>query len=123
MAYIEKQTELKELDLWVTKITPPGLLAKMTGLRELKVVNFTLSNISDEDLKFFKSVNTIRSLNLNWTEISDASLRHVGQLQKLETLYLQGTPITDRGLIQLNKLHELQSLFLTANQNHGPGFI
>jgi Leucine-rich repeat (LRR) protein len=87
-------TELRELDLGVTRVTSPGLTA-LTSLKKLRV------------------------LELSGRRINDSATIAIGQLPSLVQLSLPGTRVTDKGLSALTTLSHLKALGLAGTRIEG----
>jgi internalin A len=76
----------------------------------LYVLDFSGTQLSDEELRPVAQITYIKELKLDGTQVSDAAFRHLGQLEFLERLDLGNTEVTDEGIAQLNDLRHLASL-------------
>jgi Leucine-rich repeat (LRR) protein len=79
-------------------------------------VDFTGSDIDDEDLKVLQQFNNVELLTLAYTNISDIGLKTVASMSKLKSLGLDGTHITDNGLHFLKACRRLKELTLSNTQ-------
>jgi hypothetical protein len=88
---------------WVEIIGEPGY-------RKFLGVEFTGSNVTDDDLELLRPLNGPGDLDLTDTKVSDAGLPHLVGLKRLHSLELTGTKLTDAGLRTLGTIHELVGL-------------
>lgn len=128
--------ELQELkDLWLggSNITNMGM-ANLRGLCQLRVLEVSDTQISDDGLKWlarnrtlecmiverthvsdavvpvFTRFSNLKVLSLDEADISDGSVALLKQLKSLERLSLRGTHVTDDGLRHLRELPMLVEL-------------
>ncbi len=70
---------------------------------EIIRMDFSKSNISDDDLKYLVRYKLLGNLNLSDTQISDEGLEHLKAADSIGFLFLGGTKVTDEGMIHLKK--------------------
>lgn len=86
------------------------------GHAPLYKLDFTGTELSDEELAQVLSIEHVRELNLSDTKITDAALRHLDQWEFLERLDLTATAVTDEGVLQLSGQRDLASLRVFGSQ-------
>ena len=85
-------------------------------LPELQCIDFTGSNIADDDLMRLSHFRFLTHLNLSNTETTDRGLIHLSKLHHLSTLSLQSTRITAQGLVHLAEVVDLQFVDLSESK-------
>jgi hypothetical protein len=99
-------------------------LAQLQSLKQLRVLRFWHTPVTDGDLQNLETLSQLRELMLDETKISDAGLSHLSGLKELRVLSLAGdTNLTDAGLIHLAGLTNLQKLALYTVPITGTGFV
>lgn len=101
------------------KIDATGWLDEHVGphlAHRLSVVNLDGSRVSDDDLKHFEGIKSLRRLYLNGTSITAAGMTHLRGLPNLEILELRETGLGDSGLAHLEDLSSLRSLYLSETR-------
>jgi hypothetical protein len=138
LKHIGKMTELERLFIWDgVSVTDAGV-AHLAGLKNLKFVQISRSNLTDDSLALLSGLPRMESLSLQQNHFSDAGLArlsgqerlkrlligigdrrvtdaglaHLKGFKQLEVLDLQGSDVTARGLEQLNELPNLKKLWL-----------
>lgn len=91
-------------------------LRSMPHLHSLDLSKGIISDmeVSDEGLVHLQSLTALKSLNLSDLQVSDKGLIYVQNLTRLESLDLSGTQISDAGLVCLQALTKLRSLNLSG---------
>jgi internalin A len=90
-----------------------GGKAQLNGAQtEIISMDFSKSNISDDDLEYLVGYRRIGFLNLSDTQISDEGLEHLKAADSIGFLFLDGTKVTDEGMIHLKNHKELTVLGL-----------
>lgn len=119
----EDLVPLKELK-WLEQLTlaGPGVRGKeLPILKELpalsaaggaRILQFSDSEFTDEDLKQLRGNRQVEILDLSGTKVTDAGLAHLAGLKQLQYLKLSGTVVTGSGLEHLAALDDLQKLSL-----------
>jgi hypothetical protein len=112
LAKLEGQTGIKTLHFGYEKVTARGLasIAQLPALEELIVCN--TDGISDADLARLEGLKKLKLLLIGNSWLTDEALRHVGRLRNLEDLSLDGQCGSDSGLEYLRRLTRLKSLKL-----------
>lgn len=105
----ELQTAANEVDRFHAAVAQRGGRAQLD-------IDFSRSDIRDEDLANMIIPATVRSINLAHTSIGDASLDRLSQLKSLERLVLVSTKVTDAGIEQLLSLPNLAHVDLEYTQ-------
>ena len=70
------------------------------------------SDVSDDDLRYCRSLSELRVLNLDETSVTDKGIKNLRGLQSLVSLSLKDTRVTDQGLTYLRNLKTLGNLEL-----------
>ena len=90
-----------------------GGKAQLNGAQtEIISMDFSKSNISDDDLEYLVGYRRFGLLNLSDTQISDEGLEHIKAADSIGFLFLGGTKVTDEGMIHLKNHKELTVLGL-----------
>lgn len=99
-AAIGKLTNLRELNLWQTRITNQAAAAigKLSKLRTLKL---TGTAIGDEFVTQLNEMPDLISIDLANTKVTDASLAHLQGFSGLKKINVRGTAVTDTGAAPL----------------------
>ncbi len=93
-------------------------LPEVNRFRNLTIVNFMSTPMTDAGLKHLAGWTNLEVLMLNsCTRITDAGLAHVAELPRLEKLFLYSeTPppmiLTDAGLAHVGRMHQLRLLYI-----------
>lgn len=126
MAHLSQLHQLRRLSLDGTEVGD-GVLRQLGGvMKNLRALNLSGTNITDQGLRAFRPTDVEGSttkneqsgagnlsyLNLRDTQITDAGLPHLRELPNLEYLILSGTDITDKGLKHLGALPSLKHVFV-----------
>jgi hypothetical protein len=82
----------------------------------LKSLNLSFCHISREGVERLNSLTTLRHLNFSFSNIRDEDLEHLN-LEELEHLNLSGSSITDEGLKNLKKTYYLKHLNISHCSN------
>jgi len=104
-------TELKELDLTLTKVTGAGL-AELCALKQLRSLTLLCDDIDDAGMRHLSKLKQLRYLDLSCTHVTDAGLKELSPLSDLQLLGLTRCEVTDAGLKDLRHFKNLQALFL-----------
>lgn len=94
---------LKELDLWGTRITDEGLVW-LQGFPQLRQLDIGGTGITDTGLAKISGLTDLEELGLSCTGITDAALGYLFSLGNLRMLDTKETAITDSGLVQLDSV-------------------
>jgi hypothetical protein len=95
---------------WVS----PARLKLMAALKDLKVLNLSMSSVGDVGVKELAPLKSLHSLNLSYTRVRDAGLKELAPLKSLQSLDLSFTGVSGVGLKELASLKDLQSLHLAG---------
>jgi hypothetical protein len=106
------QRGIKTLHLGGPTITDKGLasVAELTDLRELVI--WWAAGITDAGVRRLKRLPMLRMVDISLSPLSDESLREFAELPALEDLHLQGKEFSNRGMIDLSRAKGLKSLVL-----------
>lgn len=91
-------------------------LARLAGLRELKMLDLRENPIDDAALEALAGLEQLEWLILDRTSITSAGLGRLAGLKKLRWLSLSHCKIDDRGLEQLRSIASLEDLLLDNTQ-------
>jgi uncharacterized membrane protein len=79
----------------------------LTNLRKLSAKN---SNLDDNKMNYFETLDSLVSLNLVGTKVSSSGFEKIQNLQNLESIFLYQTNIDEVGLQQLNQSFPLATI-------------
>ncbi len=82
--------------------------------KTLRYLDFTNSNVTDEDLQHLTDLPAIFYLELDGTSISDAGLERLSRIKHLDVLELTGTRVTDAAVRDIAKITGLRGVVLTS---------
>jgi hypothetical protein len=88
-------------------------LAQLTGLTELRHLEFGGTKVTDKGLQLLASWPKLEKLRL-WGNVNDAAMVHVRGLRQLKELDIYGCRISDMGLSYLAELEHLEVLRVTG---------
>jgi hypothetical protein len=112
LAHLESLTALRELRLLgCTRLTDAGL-ARVAGLKSLRVLDLGRTRVSDEGLKHLKGLTALEELDLSDTRVRGPGLVHLKGLTALRRLDLAGTDLSGGGLEHLAGLTRLEDVNL-----------
>ncbi|KAG6971874.1 hypothetical protein JG688_00004257 [Phytophthora aleatoria] len=114
-AVLQYLTKLQELELRKCRIMK----------RNLKALNISNTEISDNGTSGLAKLTELRILRLDTSGITNRALANLSFLPQLERLDLFGANITDNGLMHLIPLHKLQELTICGGNigDRGVGLI
>ncbi|KAG7390678.1 hypothetical protein PHYPSEUDO_007140 [Phytophthora pseudosyringae] len=123
--FISRLTQLEHLELGETALTDSGLLEICNGVRNLKALNISNTEVSDSGTPGLAKLKDLRILRLDTPGITNRALANLSFLPHLERLDLFGANITDNGLMHLVPLHKLQELTICGGNigDRGVGLI
>jgi internalin A len=116
MPKLASQSELKKLDLSMTRVSDQGLLLlkPLVGLEELNLRYAEL--ITDEGMSAVKGWKHLRKIDLRGTKVTDTTVGYLGALTTLESIDLGFAQISDNGIELLTNLPHLKELTLGGNK-------
>jgi hypothetical protein len=115
LAGLPSLSDLKELNLAVTKVTDAGVRA-MPDLPRLQYLYLSQTDTGDAALESLPRYSQIHMLNLDNTLITDKGLSNVAALVQIEVLSMSSTSVSDVGVMELRKLPKLLMLGLNGTQ-------
>lgn len=80
----------------------------------LRYLDFTNSNVTDEDLACLTELPAVFYLELDGTTISDAGLKRLSRIKHLDVLDLTGTRVTDASVRDIAKIPGLRGVVLSS---------
>ena len=94
----------------------------LSGLENVRALDLSGSQVSNEGLVRLAKLNNLRTLNLERTRVTDQGLGSLRDLTQLKNLNVGGTAVTKAGTEQLDGLRDLQVSFAstTSNQTMAP---
>jgi hypothetical protein len=104
---------LEGLIIWKAKIGDEGLRHIATKWPTLKYLNVSSTEITDNGMKYLRSLDRLEHLHIDDTDITDKGIQHLTVLKGLTVLWLRETRITDEGLQHLKSLTNLTELNLS----------
>jgi WD40 repeat protein len=136
LEHLGRLTELEEVNLNWSKVTPAGVLRLIKDRKKLRRLELSGVDLHDEDLTALQPLTSLELLNLRSTlitdngvaklqslthlrilnistnrgHISDAALEALKPMTSLERLDLDRTAITDAGLAHLKDMRQLLEL-------------
>ncbi|KAG1713042.1 hypothetical protein DVH05_000770 [Phytophthora capsici] len=123
--FISHLQHLERLELAETALTDFGLMEICNGASNLKALNISNTEISDNGTTGLAKLKELRILRLDAPGITNRALANLSFLSGLERLDLFGASITDNGLMHLVPLHKLQELSICGGNigDRGVGLI
>ncbi|KAG2764426.1 hypothetical protein PC129_g12058 [Phytophthora cactorum] len=123
--FISRLKHLERLEVAETALSDSGLLEICNGARNLKALNISNTEISDNGTSGLAKLTELRILRLDTSGITNRALANLSFLPQLERLDLFGANITDNGLMHLIPLHKLQELTICGGNigDRGVGLI
>lgn len=91
------------------------VVAKFGGRLEMRL-DFSNSDITDDDLATLPLSDGVRSIDLSHTKITDAGIEHLKRAPRLEQLNLMGTQITDVSLEHFRGMESLWSVSIEGTK-------
>ena len=108
--------DLRVLDLSLTHITDGGM-QDLKSLRSITDFNLYFAEyVTDEGVAAIKGWKQLKRLNLHGTKAGDSALEHVATFTSLESLDVGSTLMTDVGLERLAQLTNLKELTIGGNE-------
>ncbi len=113
---LNRYPALKVLDLSLTHITDGGM-QEIKNLRSITDFNLYFAEyVTDEGVAAIKDWKLLKRLNLHGTKAGDSALEHIAGLTLLESLDVGSTLMTDVGLERLTSLTNLRALTMGGNE-------
>ncbi len=116
LTHLEPLTEIRSVDFSITGITDEGVryLTRFQKIGELGIGDtYTSEGITDASLAHLATLPALKRLSLlSVSRVTDAGLVHLKELTDLEELELDDASISDDGLAHLSGLSKLQRLSL-----------
>jgi hypothetical protein len=105
-------TDLEWISLWQeAEITDHGM-QNLSGMRQLKALEFRKTKITDEGLRCLRGATQLVSLDIGGARFTDAGLEHLKDFSQLKKLDLGNVELTEAGVDRLKVLPNLQELGL-----------
>ena len=95
---------------------PAAAVVHLKSLPNVEKLNFSSTNVTDDELAHLADLSHLKELALNRTRITDQGLIHLAKLKKLEILNLSEDNVTDAGLVHLKNMQQLQQLHLNETK-------
>lgn len=145
MSKYARMSDLKRLDLSLTRISDRGLRALKTApaiedlnlyfaekitdegasvvknWKRLKKLNLRGTKITDSTLEILAGVTTLEWLDIGWAEVTDTGLDHLSALTNLKWLTFGGNKLTDGALQFLTQMPQLEYLDIGGQQRTDSG--
>ncbi len=120
---IAKQTDLETLQIGDYRELNDAMVAKLTGLTQLKSLFLTNSGISDESLKTVAAAfPNLVELNISYNaRLTDEALSEVAKLTNLEQLTMIYCNFSEFGIADISELPKLKMLDIRGNMQVGNG--
>jgi hypothetical protein len=117
MAHIGRLTGLQELYAYDTRSPTPGDgLARIAGLRGLRVLVAGRSHCSDAGLARIAGLSNLTDLDVGGDRVTDAGLAVITGFKSLQVLNVTRSKVTDQGLASLTTLLRLRHLDLQDSE-------
>jgi len=145
MPALARLSDLKRLDLSLTRISDRGLRALKTApaieelnlyfaeqigdegaavlrnWKHLKRVNLRGTKVTDSTLEVLAGLPGIERLDIGWAQITDAGLEHLSALTNLRWLTMGGNKLTDAALQFLRQMPQIEYLDIGGTQRTDSG--
>jgi Leucine-rich repeat (LRR) protein len=145
MPRLARMSDLKVLDLSLTRVTDRGLRALKTApnveelnlyfdekitdegasvvksWKHLKKLNLRGTKITDSTLEMLAGVPTLEWLDVGWAETTDTGFDHLAALTNLKWLTMGGNKLTDGALQFLRQMPQLEYLDIGGQQRTDSG--
>lgn len=93
-----------------------GAVVHLKSFPHVEKLNFSSTNVTDEELVHLADLADLKELALNRTKVTDKGLIHLAGLSKLEILNFNEDDVTDAGLVHLQNLKALKQLHLNQTK-------
>ncbi len=105
---------LEVLDVQGNKEVDDGLLARFSGLGQIRTLDIGETSVTGAGLIHLAGMAKLEDLTLDGLPIRDADLARLSGLTSFKTLWLPGEHLTDAGLAHLGSLTNLEELHIDA---------
>ncbi|MEX2168313.1 MAG: hypothetical protein WD851_03310 [Pirellulales bacterium] len=102
---------------------PAAAVVHLKSLPNLEKLNFSSTNVTDDELTHLADLSNLRELALNRTRVTDQGLAHLAGLKNLEVLNLSEDAVTDAGLVHLKNLRQIEQLHLNETKVSDAGLM
>ena len=120
MRGISRVPQLQELCVTLSTLSRP-VLQEICSLPNLRSLDVSAMNLTDDDMKIIGQTATLEKLNLRDNPITDAGVRHLTSLKNLRALRLTNTAISDAAFADLGNLTKLEELDVMGTKTNGSG--
>jgi hypothetical protein len=93
-----------------------GALVHLKAFPHLEKLNFSSTNLTDDELGHLAELSELKELALNRTRVTDKGLFNLAGLTRLKVLNFNEDNVTDVGLVHLKNLSELKQLHLNETK-------
>lgn len=93
-----------------------GAVVHVKALPDVQKLNFSGTNLGDNDLAHLAELSELQELGLTGTKVTDVGLVHLGGFKNLTTLTLNECDVADDGMVHLKNLKELKQLHLNGTR-------
>ena len=104
--YVARFSALEELTVKPLLHRSPRLssgLAQLARLRQLRVLDLTFTNVTDESLAYLTELDQLEELNISFTYVTDEGIGSLTSLHNLRELNLTYTSCSEEGVNALRK--------------------
>lgn len=91
---------IQTIDFKEAHVTPESL-ENISGLNNVRMIIFNLSDVCDEDIAKLKNIDSLRTLWLSYTNLSDSCVDAIAGIPGLERVDLISTQISHEGFERL----------------------
>jgi hypothetical protein len=112
MRHIGRMRGLEDLLIWDARSVTDGGVAHLAGLKNLKNIHISHSNLTDASLALLSGLPAIETLSLQQNHFSDEGLTRLTGKERLKRLYigLGDLRVTDAGLAHLGDFKQLEAV-------------
>jgi hypothetical protein len=112
LARLSQLPNLRYLDFWMTRLDEDNL-KYLKNMHKLEALNLSDSSADTTGMKHVSACTGLKRLYLNWNKkLIDEDLTYLIPLNNLQLLHLRSTPVTDRGMPALARMKRLKTLSL-----------
>lgn len=97
-------------------ISTEQLQALQGAKEQIAWINFSRSELKDEDIQVLASMPNLTKVRLELNPIGDEAVKHLADLEHLEYLNLYGTKVTDASIPVFEKMKGLKKLYLWQSE-------